>query len=157
MAESSANQLLVEEFSRLTVLRKGVINTNRMKKINSVTELKRAIIELELKKDAEELMLKSQFKETYNTYKPANILKNTLEEVSASPKFRHNLLNVAIGLGAGYLSKKLIIGRSAGILKRVAGTALQYGVTALVAKKARDAEEGNHQKKRGFFTKIFSR
>ena len=128
-----------------------------MKKIHNSKDLKQAIAELEIKKDAEELMLKNQFKETYNTYKPANILKNTLEEVSASPKFRNNLLNVAIGLGAGYLSKKLVIGRSAGLLKRAAGTALQYGITALVAKKAHDIEDNVHKKKRGFFNKIFSR
>ncbi|MEP6616038.1 MAG: hypothetical protein ABJA57_05635 [Ginsengibacter sp.] len=129
----------------------------RTKKIHNSRDLKQAIADLELKKDADELILKSQFKETYNTYKPANILKNTIEEVSASPRFRHNLLNVAIGLGAGYLSKKLVIGKSAGLLKRAAGTALQYGITALVAKKARDVEDHMPQKKKGFLKKLFSR
>jgi len=128
-----------------------------IKKIHNSKDLKEAIAELEIRKDAEELILKNKFKETYNTYKPANILKNTLEEVSASPKFKHNLLNVAIGLGAGYLSKKLVIGRSAGLLKRAAGTALQYGITAIVANKSKEVTENTNQKKKGFFKKIFSR
>ena len=129
-----------------------------MKKIHNSRDLKQAIAELEVKKDAEELILKNQFRETYTTYKPANILKNTIQEVSASPQFRHNLLNIAIGLGAGYLSKKLVIGKSAGLLKKAAGTALQYGITAFVAKKAHDVEEYNKTKKKtGFLRKIFSR
>jgi hypothetical protein len=128
-----------------------------MKKIHNTIELKREITELEIKKDAEELILKDRFKEMYDTYNPTNIIKNTIEEVVASPKFRHNLLNVAIGLGAGYLSKKLVVGRSAGLLKRAAGMALQYGITALVAKKAQDVEDGTHKTKSGLFKRIFSR
>ena len=102
--------------------------------------------------------MKFEFQGMYETYKPANILKNTLSEVSASPKFRHNLLNVVIGLGAGYLSQKLVVGRSAGLLKRIAGTALQFGVTTLVAKRGIRDENGIPSKKRGgLFKRIFSR
>ena len=129
-----------------------------MKKISNADELKRAIEELQLKKDAEELILSNHFKAVYNTYKPVNIIKNTIEEVSASPTFRMNLLNVAIGLGAGYLSKRLVVGRSVGLLKRIAGTALQYGVTALVAKKAGEVEDDIDRNNRGgLFKRIFSR
>lgn len=127
-----------------------------MKGIKSGEELKAKIAELEKQKDVEEAAIKYEFKETYETYKPANILKNTLAEVSASPTFKHNLLNVALGLGAGYLSKKLVVGRSAGLFKRVIGTALQFGVTSLVAKKG--TEDDPQAKKRGSLLKrIFSR
>jgi hypothetical protein len=129
-----------------------------MKKIHNSRDLKEAIAELELKKDAQELILKNQFRETYQAYKPASLLKNTIQEVSESPQFRNNLLNIAIGLGAGYLSKRMVIGKSAGLFKKAAGTALQYGITALVTKKAHDVEEYNKNKKKtGFFRKIFSR
>ncbi|MEO7801607.1 MAG: hypothetical protein ABIR81_06395 [Ginsengibacter sp.] len=127
-----------------------------MKGIKNGDELKAKIAELEKQKDIDEAAIKYEFKETYETYKPANILKNTLSEVSASPTFKHNLLNVALGLGAGYLSKKLVIGRSAGLFKRVVGTALQFGVTSLVAKKG--AKDDPQTKKRGSLLKrIFSR
>ena len=127
-----------------------------MKKIYNSQDLKNAILELERKKDVDELELKEQLSKTYETYKPANILKNTMEEVSASPKFRHNLLNVAIGLGAGYLSNKLVVGRSAGIVKRVLGTALQFGVTTLVAKKGDDVVDSLKPKKKSLFKRILS-
>lgn len=127
-----------------------------MKGIKTGEELKAKIAELEKQKDIEEAAIKYEFKETYETYKPANILKNTLSEVSASPTFKHNLLNVALGLGAGYLSKKLVVGRSAGLLKRVVGTALQFGVTSLVAKKGTENDPQN-RKKGNLFKRIFSR
>jgi hypothetical protein len=127
-----------------------------MKKIQNADDLKEVIAELEKKKEAEEAAMKYQFHETYETYKPANILKNTLSEVSASPKFRHNLLNVALGLGAGYLSRRLMVGRQAGILKRVIGTAVQFGVTSLIAKKGAESDP-NSFNKRGILKRIFSR
>ncbi len=127
-----------------------------MKDIKSGEDLKLKIAELEKKKELEEAAVKSEFKETYETYKPANIIKNTLVEVSASPKFKHNMLNIALGLGAGYLSRKLVVGRSAGLLKRVVGTALQFGVTSLVAKKGA-VNDPQTQKKGNLAKRIFSR
>ena len=127
------------------------------KQIHNADELKNAIAELERKIIEEEAAMKFEFQGMYETYKPANILKNTLSEVSASPKFRHNLLNVVIGLGAGYLSQKLVVGRSAGLLKRIAGTALQFGVTSLVAKRGIQEENGSPKKRGGLFKRIFSR
>ncbi len=127
-----------------------------MKKIQNADDLKEVIAELEKKKEAEEAAMKYQFHETYETYKPANILKNTLSEVSASPKFRHNLLNVALGLGAGYLSRRLMVGRQAGILKRVIGTAVQFGVTSLIAKKGSESDP-NSSNTKGLLKRIFSR
>jgi hypothetical protein len=127
-----------------------------MKTINNSQDLKNAILELERKKDVEENELKEKFHETYESYKPANLLKNTMEEVAASPKFRHNLLNVAIGLGAGYLSKKLVIGKSAGIVKRVLGTALQFGITSLVAKKGEQITDQLIPKKKSLLKRILS-
>ena len=125
------------------------------KKIYNTEDLKDAIAELERKRDIEEAALKYEFRETYESFKPANILKNTLAEVSTSPTFRHNLFKVVLGLGAGYLSQKLVIGRSAGLLKRIAGTALQFGVTALVAKTG-DGDKTDTTKKGNLFRRIFS-
>jgi len=126
-----------------------------MKKIHNSEDLKNAIIELERKRNVEEAAIKYEFRQTCETLKPANILKNTVSEVAASPKFRHNILNIAIGLGAGYLSKKAMVGRSAGLLKRTLGTALQFGVASLVAK--RESLESESPKKGGLFKRIFSR
>ncbi len=126
-----------------------------MKKIHKAEELKFAILELEAKKIVSEEALKKQFHETLETFKPANILKNTVSEVSASPQFKHNILNLALGLGAGYLTNKIAVGKKAGLLARTAGTALQFGVTSLIAKNKANEEKVSH-KRGSLLQRIFS-
>lgn len=127
-----------------------------MKKIHKAEELKSAILELEAKKLVTEEALKKQFHETLEVFKPANIVKNTVSEVSASPQFRHNFLNLALGLGAGYISNKIATGKKAGLLAKTAGTALQFGVTSLIAKNKANEEKVGH-KKGSLLQRIFSR
>jgi len=127
-----------------------------MKKILKAEELKNAILELEAKKIVSEEALKKQFHETVETLKPANILKNTVSEVTASPQFKHNILNLAVGLGAGYLTRKIAVGRKAGLLARTVGTVLQFGVTSLIAKNKANEEKVSH-KSGGLLKRIFSR
>jgi hypothetical protein len=127
-----------------------------MKKIHNADDLKSAILELEAKKIVTEEAMKRQFHETLEILKPANIVKNTVSEVSASPQFRHNILNLALGLGAGYISNKIATGKKAGLLARTAGTALQFGVTSLIAKNKANEESVGH-KKGNLLKRIFSR
>ena len=126
-----------------------------MKKIHTHTDLQAAIMDLERKKKLEEEGLKEHFHQTVESFRPSNILKNTVSEVAASPTFKHNLLNVALGLGAGYLSKKLLVGKEAGLLKRTLGTALQFGVTSLISKNKENDDIESH-KKGGLLQRIFS-
>ena len=67
-----------------------------MKNIHKAEDLKEAIKELEAKKLITEEALKRQFHETVEGFKPSNILKNTVSEVTASPQFKHNILNLAL-------------------------------------------------------------
>ena len=127
-------------------------------KINSLSELDMAIKRLERKRLLMEEDLKDDFHALLESLKPANILKNTIHEVQESLELKHNLFRVALGLGAGYFSRKLVVGKSAGILKKALGTALQYGITNFVAKK-NDTEEENGQprsKKKNLFKRILS-
>lgn len=127
-----------------------------MKKVTKAEQLKDAILELEAKKIVTEEAMKRQFHETLETFKPSNILKNTVSEVAASPQFKHNLFNLAVGLGAGYITNKVTVGRKAGILARTIGTALQFGITSLVVKNKANEQEVGH-KKGGLLRRLFSR
>ena len=127
-----------------------------MKKIYKAEELKNAILELEAKKTVTEEAMKRQFHETLEIFKPSNIVKNTVSEVSASPQFRHNFFNLALGLASGYVTNKIATGKKAGLLAKSLGTALQFGVTSLVTKnKANEKEVGS--KKGSLLQRIFSR
>jgi len=135
------------------------IADEKLEIIANTTDLSTAIKRLERKRMVMEEDLKDHFHLLLEDLKPTNILKNTLHEVQESTPLKHNLLKVAVGLGAGYFSRKMVIGKSAGIVKKALGTALQYGITNFVAKKeTKDEidEFGSQPKKKSLFKRIFS-
>ena len=107
-----------------------------MDKITNTTELKQAILLLEAKQTLEGGMLKEQFKITYESIRPINLIKSTLSELTADPGFKNDLLNTSISLAAGYFSKKLAIGSTNNPFKQILGSFLQMGVTSIVSKNS---------------------
>ena len=71
-----------------------------MQKITSQSALKLAILQLEQRQEEEGKILKEQFKLTYNSLKPANILMGALKDLSSSTLLKDNILNSSVGLGA---------------------------------------------------------
>lgn len=128
----------------------------KLEKIANVSDLTSAIKRLERKRMLMEEDLKDEFHTILVSLKPSNILKHTIHEVQESTELKHNLLKVAVGLGAGYFSRKLVVGKSAGIVKKALGTALQYGITNFVAKKKDDDGYEQRGRKKNLFKRIFS-
>lgn len=126
-----------------------------METVNNTSDLSAAIKRLESKRRLMEDDLQDQFHEILEGLKPTNILKNTLREVQESSALKHNLLKVALGLGAGYFSRKLVVGKSAGLVKTALGTALQFGITQFIAKKD-GSEQVDKSKKKNIFKRILS-
>jgi len=126
--------------------------------VQNTADLKAAIKRLERKRTVIEDELQEKFSEMLETLKPANILKTTLHEVQESVPLKHNLLKIALGLGAGYFSRKLIVGKSAGIVKKALGTALQFGITHFVASKGGASEDDTspNENKKGILRRILS-
>jgi hypothetical protein len=107
-----------------------------MEKISSVIELRESILLLEIKKANELQLLKDQFKVTYESLKPVNLIKSKINELIESPDLKNNIINTTMGLAAGYLSKKALVGSTHNPLKQLLGTVLQIGVSSLVAKNS---------------------
>lgn len=133
----------------------GGIRNEVMQTVNNTYDLDAAIKKLESKRELMEEDLQDQFHLILEGLKPTNILKNTLHEVQQSTTLKHNLLKVALGLGAGYFSRKLVVGKSAGLVKKALGTALQFGITQFVAKK-NGSEKVDRSKKKNIFKRILS-
>ncbi len=104
-----------------------------MQNINSVAGLKNAIQLLEVEQAINGQLLKEQFYLTYESLKPVNLLKGTLKDITSSPYLIENILGTAIGLATGYLSKKIVVGASGNIIRKLFGSVLQLGVTNAVA------------------------
>lgn len=130
----------------------------KLQMIAGTSDLEQAIYRLEQKELVLEQELGDLFHSVLESLKPTNIIKNTVEEIQESTPLKHNLVKVAIGLGVGYLSNKLLIGKSAGIVKKALGTALQFGITSLIAKKSdsSDSSEKKPEKKKNLFQRILS-
>lgn len=131
------------------------IAENKLEEIANTRDLATAIKRLERRKAILEEDLKDRFHELAQDLKPKNILKNTIQEVRESTDLKNNLLKVALGLGAGYFSRKLLVNKSAGFVKKALGTALQYGITNFIAKK-KDDDSDEFPKKRNLFRRILS-
>lgn len=133
------------------------IAEEKLEIIANTSDLQTAIKRLERRRDVLSEDLKDQFHTLLQELKPTNILKNTLHEVQESTSLKRNLLKVAVGLGAGYFSRKLVVGKSAGIVKKALGTALQYGITNIIAHKNPEEEkEFEPVRKRPLLKRIFS-
>ncbi len=100
----------------------------------TANSLDAAIRALEARQKEEAKLLKIEFQDALESVRPINLIKSTFEQVKESTELKGNLLNTAIGLGAGFISKKAFVGFSHNPLKRMVGTAVMFGVTNLVAK-----------------------
>jgi hypothetical protein len=110
------------------------------KKPETAEDLAGSIAELEL-------IAARQRKEIQNTYeivsdnlKPANLVKSGIRSV-LSGTHNDDLMNILIGMGTGFLSRKLIIGKPRGFMGKTVAKALQWGMTGLVSKNAEAIKE----------------
>lgn len=104
-----------------------------MEQIITESDLRFTIIQLEKKQAEEGKLLKEQLLLTFESLKPANLFRNTMSDVAASPYLIDNIIGTAIGIGTGYLTRKVTLGTSGNIFKRFFGSAMQFGVTNIVA------------------------
>ncbi|MEP7165607.1 MAG: hypothetical protein ABI741_12980 [Ferruginibacter sp.] len=95
--------------------------------ISSKAELEQAIIELEKRKLLHESLLIGQFKATRDSLRPMNLIKEGFHNLT------HNtdpgtILKTVAGIGAGVLSKKIFVGGSSSIIKKLLGSAFEVVV-----------------------------
>jgi hypothetical protein len=104
-----------------------------MQEITSALALQDAIQLLESEQEVKKQLLKEQFYITYENLKPLSLLKSAISELSSSPFLADDLSGTAIGLVTGYLTKKIFVGTSGSLIKKLAGSILQFGVSNVVA------------------------
>jgi hypothetical protein len=107
-----------------------------MQTISSISELKNAIQLLESEQYLKGQVLKKQFFLVYESFKPVNLITSTLNDIAKSPFLIDNMAGTAIGLFSGFLTKKIFIGSSGGIIRKLLGSLLQFGITNVVAQNS---------------------
>jgi hypothetical protein len=104
-----------------------------MQNITSYVRLQNAIELLEDEQDEKKQLLKEQLNYTLASLKPLNLLINALTDIHSSPNLIDNVLGSTIGLASGYLSKRIFVGTSGNLIRKIFGSVLQLGVTGFVA------------------------
>lgn len=121
------------------------LKKRKMQTIKDDRSLAHAIRTMENDRKSELDLLKRHFDYTIESLNPINIIKerfsNTVSSFSdtvSSPGFKGKVLKFAIGLASGFLTRKLVMGSSGGIIKNLLGTALQATVSGFIIKKMPD-------------------
>ena len=104
-----------------------------MENISTFVELSQVIQLMEVEQLVLLMKVKENFFQTYESLKLVNFIGGILDDVMSSTNLTNNIVDSAIGLTAGYISRKAVVKESDGILKKLFGTVLQFGVTNLVA------------------------
>jgi hypothetical protein len=107
-----------------------------MQNITSIAGLKNSIQLLEAEQSIKEQLLKEQLFLAYESLKPVNLIRHTLKEISSSPYLIDNISGSAMGLLSGFLSRKIFVGSSGNLFKKLIGSVLQFGITNIVAQNS---------------------
>jgi hypothetical protein len=108
-----------------------------MQGINSGESLKEAIYDMETKHAMELIAIKDGIQKEYEKVKPVNFIKGIVHDVSQMPELKENIVGTGVGLAAGVIAKKLIVGSSINPVKMIAGQLLEVGMTTYAAKHSR--------------------
>lgn len=106
---------------------------NLMKNISPNNRLQALILQLEQEQQEKGLILRAHLHNTYNSLKPINLLKEAVSEIVSVDYLKDNIVNNIVSLTSGYISKKIIIGKSDSVLRKIIGTIVQLGVTKVVS------------------------
>jgi hypothetical protein len=107
-----------------------------MENITSADRLKNAIQLLEVEQAEKLQLLKEQSRLTVEILRPANLIKSAVKDIVSSPHLLNNMLDTGVGLATGFLSRKLFIGTSANIFRKLFGSVLQLGVTSVATQNS---------------------
>lgn len=105
-----------------------------MGKISNSDELALAIAALETKRTNEGLLVKEQFIAVQESLEPANLIKRAFYSLATSAELKHGVVDVSMGVTAGFLTKQLLKGDSPNILKKLFSSAAQSFVSTEVTK-----------------------
>jgi len=105
-----------------------------MIKAGNSSQLKYSIHLLESEQMDKEKILKERYTETVESIKPSNIIKETLGDLTSSSFLMEKALNIAMVLVGGYISKKIVVGKSNNKIRKLFGNIVQFEVSNLIAK-----------------------
>ena len=109
-----------------------------MTKQNAVNSLKESIRRVEIRQAEEGKILKNQFRITYESLKPVNLIKSSMKEIASSVEIKNSVFETIASIVTGYLSQKLIVNSKSNVFMKILGIVMQFGITNLISKNSED-------------------
>jgi len=110
-----------------------------MQKVSLETGLKSRILQLELEQAAEKQQLKDEFRTAYQKIKKVGIVASAIKGIISSSS--NNVMIQTTGVVAGYLIKKIVVGKSENKFRKILGSVLQFGATGLLTQNPKIIEK----------------
>lgn len=106
-----------------------------MKAKNQKLELAEKIALLKIKQMNDLFVLKHQYQKTMDSFKPVNLLKDSVSEALSSPILKTNLVGGTIGFGVNYLTQKMKNSAFGNHKSSVFGKVVKFIFTNFIGKK----------------------
>lgn len=102
---------------------------------NETEAVNKVIFVLQQKRVKELELINEHLHSTYESLRPINFIKSTVKEISSSSEIKKNFLGVVVGIGTGFLLKKLLVGNSRDPALIMVGSVLEFAVVSVVPKQ----------------------
>ena len=103
------------------------------KNIHTAASLALTIETLNTKSDHLKQNIKDSVNSIADHLKPANLIKSGAHSVFNN---KNKIIGTGLGLLAGFIGRRLLVGSGASVFGKTAGKMLQWGITVLVSKNA---------------------
>lgn len=102
--------------------------------ITTAAELEKAVEQLHQRANQEKDLLRNHFSEIIDSFKPVNLLRSTVKNISGGSAIATAAMGTTVAIGAGVFLKKIIAGKSPNMFKRLLGTLLELAVARSITK-----------------------
>ena len=106
-----------------------------MGKQSAVDSLRESIRLLEIRQAEEGRQLKEQFRISYESLKPVNLIKNTIQELADSMEVKSNLFESLLAILSAYLSKNIVTSKS-NLLMKLIRIFAHFGISNIIISNA---------------------
>jgi hypothetical protein len=123
-----------------------------MQQSNPSLDLQVRISALQIQALEERLALKEEVKEIINNINPIKLITHGLKEIITSEEMKEGLFSLTMGMSAGYVAKKIVIGKSENAIQHIAGNVVGMVVSKNVAMHSDQIRSAGMLILKGIFT-----
>ena len=115
----------------------GTIAFNELiMKIKNRAALQAVRKELEDKRERERQGMVDSFQAITESLRPIQLVKRAFNKLQLPSSLAGNVVKAIAVVGIGFLSKKLLLGKSSGLIKKIGGLLIELGLADLLTKNA---------------------